>query len=328
MVRRYEKPEPIEIPFLGGAYEGRSKNINAQQSINIFPVLDNQGGKEVLAMYGTPGAVEFCDTGESGAVRGMHVMGDYLYAVVNAKVFEITEAGVATELGEITTSSGHVGMANNGTQLLIVDGTANGHIATTGTLTDITDLDFPAATDCIFFDGYFIVTVLNTGQIQISKLYDGFTWSALDFATAEAMPDDLVGVGTTRQNLWLFGSTTIEVYYNSGNPDFPFERVPGAIIDLGCASLTTVTEIEGTLYWLSNKGTVVRSKGYSFEIVSPPGVNYQISTYTAADKAQATGYTYTLEGRTFYVIGFPDAEKTWVFDIHTGYWHEWETNKL
>ena len=313
----------IEIPFLGGAYEGRSKSLNAQQSVNLFPVSDQQEAKTTLAMYGTPGTVEFTDTGTGAIVRGMHIMGDFLYAVVGADVYEITTAGVATKLGAITTSTGHVGMANNGTQLLIVDGTAYGHIVTTGALADITDADYPVATGCVFFDGYFIVSVKDTGRIQICKLYDGTTWDALDFATAEASPDALVGIGTTRQNIWLFGEYSIEVYYNAGDPDFPFQRVPGSILVIGCESATSVTEIEGVIYWLSNKKTVVRGEGYGFQTVSPPGIDYQLSTYSTTD--DAVGYTYALEGRTFYVLNFVTEDKTWVLDIKSGQWHEWQS---
>jgi len=180
---------------------------------------------------------------------------------------------------------------------------------------------FPVATDCIFFDGYFVVTVLNSGKIQISGLYNGTSWDPLDFATAESSPDNLVGIGSTRQNIWLFGEHSIEIYYNSGNADFPFERVPGAIIDIGCESLTSVAQIEGILYWLTDKKTVVRANGYGFLPVSTPAINYQIAQHTTTN--DAIGYTYTLEGRTFYVINFPSEDKTWVYNVKTGQWHEW-----
>jgi len=214
-------------------------------------------------------------------------------------------------------------MACNGAQLLIVDGTTAGHIVVGAVLSDITDDGFPRATDCIFFDGYFIVTVYGTGKIQVSALYDGMSWDATDFATAEAAPDGLVGIGSTKQNIWLFGETTVEIYYNSGNPDFPFERVPGAILDIGCASVTTVSEIEGVLHWLSDKNTIVKSNGHGFTTISPPSINYQISTYESV--SDAVSYVYSLEGRTFCVFSFPTAGKTWVYDTDTTFWHEWSS---
>ena len=314
----------MKLPFLGGSYEGRSKSINAQQSVNLFPVYDEHEGKEVIAMYGTPGLVIFCDTGGT-IVRRLHVMGDYMYAVVGASVFEITAAGVATSLGVITTSTGNVSMADNGTQLLIVDGTANGHIVTAGNLADITDTDFVASTSCVFFDGYFVVSENDSGRIWISAPYNGMAWDALDFATAEAAPDNLVGIATTRQNIWLFGELSVEVYYNAGDPDFPFQRVPGVVLDIGCASVGSMCEVEGVLYWLTHKNTIARNNGYKYDIISTPAINYQISTYSTVDSA--TSYTYTLEGRTFYVINFPEEPKTWAFDVKNNQWHEWRSNR-
>jgi len=311
----------MSIPFLGGAYEGRSKSLNAQQSVNLFPVYDKNEGKSVIAMYGTPGLIEFCATGGT-VVRRLHVMGDYMYAVVGATVYEITSAGVATAIGIITTSTGHVSMADNGTQILIVDGTANGYIVTPGIMVGIVDTDFFAATTCVFFDGYFVASESGTGRIWISKIYDGTNWDALDFATAEAVPDELVGIGTTRQNLWLFGGLSTEVYYNSGDPDFPFQRAPGVTLYIGCGSIGSIVEIDGRIYWLTNKGTIARNNGYQYEIISPPAINYQMSSYT---RNNATAFTYTLEGRNFYVINFPTELKTWVMDLETNQWHEWQS---
>ncbi len=313
----------MEIPFIGGAYEGKSKSINAQQSINLFPVYEKNEPKTPTTMYNTPGLVEFSNPATAAGVRGIHIMGSYVYAVVGAVVYEIASNGTAVNLGSIETSTGHVGMADNGTQILLVDGTDDGHIITFNTLTDISDNDFPVATDCVFFDGYFVVTVGVTGRIQISDLYDGLVWDALDFATAESAADYLVGIGNTKQNIWLFGTLTTEVYFNSGNADFPFERVPGAIINTGCNALGSITEVTDKVYWLSHKNQVVCSKGYGKEVVSTVSIDYQISTYETV--SDAMGYTYTLEGRSFYVLTFPTADKTWVLDVGANQWHEWSS---
>jgi hypothetical protein len=51
----------ISIPFIGGAYAGRSLNINAQVCQNLYPVLDQEGGKSVVALMNTPGLEFFSD---------------------------------------------------------------------------------------------------------------------------------------------------------------------------------------------------------------------------------------------------------------------------
>ena len=313
----------MQLPFVGGAYEGRSKELNAQQSINLFPVIDNQEAKNIIAMYGTPGMADFSAPATTAAVRAMYKFGSLLYAVVGAVVYEIASNGTATALGSITTSTGFVSMADNGVHILVVDGTAYGHLITAATLTDIVDADFPSSTSCAFFDGYFITTKTSTGRIYVSGLYNGATWDALDYATAEASPDNLVRVITTKSNIWLLGVSSSEVYYNSGNVDFPFARVPGAVASIGCGAVASAALVEEKIYWLSDKKTVVRNTGYNYETISTPGIDYQLSTYTTV--SDAIGFSYMLEGRSFYVLSFPTMNKTWVFDQGSGFWHEWQS---
>jgi len=92
---------------------------------------------------------------------------------------------------------------------------------------------------------------------------------------------------------------------------------------MGCGSIGSIVEIDGMIYWFTNKRTIARNNGYQYEIVSPDAINYQISTYSTIN--DATAFTYTLEGRNFYVINFPTELKTWVMDLGTGQWHEWQS---
>ena len=47
----------MKIPFIGGGYLGRSLNIDSQRCVNLYPVLDKEGGKP-LTLDGTPGLSE------------------------------------------------------------------------------------------------------------------------------------------------------------------------------------------------------------------------------------------------------------------------------
>ena len=320
----------MEIPFIGGAYTGYSRNINAQRCVNLFPVIDQQDAKSVLALYGTPGLVEFIDTSKI-IVRGMHEFitdvgaygfGRVLYYVADNTVYSVTYDGnIISTLGTITTNSGNVFMADNGTEVIIVDGTPNGYLITGGVLSAITDTDFPVATTVTYQDGYFIVTANDL--IYISGLYDGTSWNALDFASAEANPDSATRVISNSKDLWIFGTSSVEIFYNSGAADFPFVRIPGAVIELGLDALASAVKINGIIYWLSAERKIVRGQGYQYAIVSTPQIDYQISTYSKTD--DAIGFTYQLLGHIFYVITFPTADKTWVYDVTTSFWHEWSS---
>lgn len=263
----------------------------------------------------------------SVSFRGGIVVNDVLYAAVGADILKITTTGAVAKLGSITTTTGNVFMDSNGTQILIVDGTACGHYITlsSGLLSDITDADFPASSSCTFADGYFVVTKKDSGQFFISGLYDVTTWDALDFATAEGKPDNLVRAFYGNSNLWLFGTDTIEVWYNQGFSDFPFVRIHGSLIEDGLAGAAAVCMIQDQFYFLSNKREVLRTFGYQRQKVSTIHIDTEIQGYTTV--SDAVMYEYRMDGHVFLVLTFPTADKTWVYDITTDYWHEWQSYK-
>jgi hypothetical protein len=275
---------------------------------------------------GTASWVSLPYTAFSSAVfRGALVNGSTLYAVVGANILSIATTGVATVLGTITTTTGNVFLASNGAQVLIVDGTTAGHFITTATGV-VTDVTLPCeASSCAFCDGYFIITHLSTQEIFISGLYDATAWDAGDHEYVEGSPDNLLRVMHCNHMLWMFGVSTIEVFYNSGAADFPFARISGALIDKGLGATASVVLVDNQFYFLSDKFEVLRTVGYQFEKISTIHIETEIQGY--ATKNDAIGYEYRIDGHIFYVITFPTADTTWVFDTTTGYWHEWQSYK-
>jgi hypothetical protein len=261
----------------------------------------------------------------SGDFRGGGVFNNKLYVVIANQVLCITTAGVTSSLGTLTTSTGFVSMDSNGTQLLIVDGTAHGYYVTLSTniLTAINDADFPAAGSCCFLDGFLIVTKVSTGQFYISGLYDVTSWDALDYATAEGSPDNLLCCGATQEALWLFGTDTTEVWYNQGGSDFPFARMQGALIEQGIGALASLCSVEGQWYLINDNKEIVRSVGYQFQKVSTIHIDKELQSYSTVSDAVA--YEYRNLGQIFVVFVFPTANKTWVYDLVTDYWHEWSS---
>lgn len=65
---------------------------------------------------------------------------------------------------------------------------------------------------------------------------------------------------------------------------------------------------------------VYRAAGYIGQRVSTHAVEWQIQQY--GDLSETTAYTYQQDGHSFYVLNFPAANTSWVFDAATGAWHE------
>lgn len=308
----------MQFPFVGGSYEGRSKDINSQRCVNLYVEVDQQGGKVPIALFGTPGLVEFCDTGIDFALRGMHVFDGVLYAVCGSSLYGIDTTGTATYLGALNTLTGPVYMANNPTQLMIVDSTY-GYIWDGTTVTQIADTDFMGAGGLTYQDGYFIVPVPDTIYAQLSDLNDGTSWDPTQLISVEGKPDSILAVFSDHRELWAFKKQTTEVYYNSGGT-VPFTRKIDEILERGIIAPASVAREDNTIFWLDDRGIARRAEGYNPKIISTRHIEYQWSQYDTL--SDAIGFCYVQEGHTFYVLTFPGANKTWCYDITTGIWHE------
>jgi hypothetical protein len=114
------------------------------------------------------------------------------------------------------------------------------------------------------------------------------------------------------------------VYANSGNADFPFNRTGGGYIEEGAGAAFATVKLDNSIFWLSSdaRGGAMfyRSNGYQPIRVSTHAVEQAIQRYTRVDDAIA--FSYQEQGHAFYVVSFPTAQTTWVFDVSTGMWHE------
>lgn len=314
----------MKIGLVGPTYQEWSLPFDAQRTVNLFPVLD-QMGKEVAALYGTPGLELFTVAGNN-PVRGLfQATSGRGFAVAGAILYEITADGVSTNRGTLDQSSGTVSMAENGFQLCICDG-MDLYIFTyeTGVFQKVTGTALPSAGTVTSLDGYFIINRNDTGSFYLSGLYDGLSWAALDFATAESSPDNLVRVFNAIGQLWLLGSETTEVWTNTGNSAFPFQRIAGAKMEIGCLAKHSAVEIDNSLFWLGadkfGRGIVYQARGFTPRRVSNNPIELIIQGADDLDEIRA--YSYQEGGHLFYVLTGGGLGTTLVYDVTTQIWHE------
>jgi hypothetical protein len=316
----------MRVNFGDQAYRERSVNLNSQELVNFFAVPGGPSAKDSFGLYGTPGLLTWVNLG-AAQLRGFRTFGNTLYVTYGNSLYEISAAGVATNVGTLDSSVGRVAMSDNGTQVIIVTGgTGYTYNTSTTTFAAIADPDFPATARTVtYVGGYFIVTEVDSQKWYVSGLNDGTTWSALDFATAEYTPDNLQTAAENYGELWLFGDESTEVWSLLLSGTFPFTRLEGSKNNWGCISRFSVARVENQLIWLGNPpdgGTpqVVINSGYQAIPISTPAMDYEIATYSVT--ADAYAYAYKDEGHQFYVITFPSANVTWAFDFLTKRWHK------
>jgi hypothetical protein len=328
------------LSFAGSTYVARSPNISLERSVNFYVEGNPPGSKAPEALIGTPGTALWATVG-TGVIRGTHVFNGVMFVVSGNKLYSVTTAGVATELGTLSTSTGPVSMQNNGlvvagiggNQLIVVDGT-DGYIynVSTAVFSTITSAGFPADPVMVeYVDGYFIAIGSGKMAYAVSNLYDGSTWNALATASILASPEGVQAVISNHQQLWFIKQETSEVWYNAGTPTSqgsPFSRIPGSILDLGTPAPWSVVRGDGGIFMLGNMRVggvaglagVMKIDGFVPKIISTTAINYQIQRLSTV--SDAFGWCYTDEGHTFYVLTFPTANWTIVFDTATQQWHE------
>ena len=313
----------MKSPILGAAYTARSVNAADNRCVNLFAEIVPEAGKEPAFLQRCPG-LQFVREVGTGPIRGLWTFKGYAYVVSGTELYKLDSSYNITFLGTVS-GTGAVSMADNGTQLFIAcNGPSYIYNAVTNAFAQITDPDFPGADVVGFLDSYFVFIEPDSQKVWVTQLLDGLSIDPLDFASVEGSPDNLTSMIVDHREVWLFGSNSVEVWVNAGLSDFPLQRVQGAFNEIGCLATHSVAKLDNGIFWLGadsrGNGIVYRAEGYNGKRVSTHAVEWQIQSY--GNITDAIAYTYQQDGHSFYVLTFPTADKTWVYDVSTGAWHE------
>ena len=117
-----------DFGFVGASYPAPSIYQNDSECINFFPEVDptkQPGDRGVIALYPTVGLTTQVVLPAGAEVRGMRTVsgGQQMVAVCGAYVYVLSSTLSPTIVGILNTSSGRVGMVDNGINVYIVDGT-------------------------------------------------------------------------------------------------------------------------------------------------------------------------------------------------------------
>lgn len=318
----------VKALLTGAAYQARSITANAQRCINLYPEANPESSSPPVPAthYPTAGLTLLGTAPDLSTMRQVYRAsnGD-LYAVNGPSVYYVTPTWMFTLLGSITPGNTPVYMQDNGITIVLVDGTANGYTIdmTSRAFAAIVDPDFFGADRVDFQDTFLVFNRPNTNQMYISGS-EAITFDPLDIAAKTGWSDTIVSIISMHRELWLIGSITSEVWYNSGAADFTFGPLPGAFIDHGCVAKYSVAKQDLSVYWLGQDlqglGMVFEGANYGVKRISTHAMENDFLTYPTL--TDAIGFTYQQEGHVFYVLTFPAADKTWVYDKSVELWHQ------
>lgn len=330
----------MEFGFIGATYRNRSIAADGERCINLYPERIESGkssGKAQYYLRAVPGKTTLCTL--PGVNLGLFEADGRLFAISGCALYEIDSTGAYRKLADLPNATAPVSVADNGKEVLIVFSGYAWLMAYDGTVRAVNPNE--RLGQCASVDGYFLGLVEDSRKFVVSAIMDGTTWDGLDFALKEGNGDKLVSLFVDHREIWLLGEKHAEVWYNSGNADFPFQRIQGAALEQGCAARHSVARLDNSIVWLGSSergaGVVWRANGYTPQRISNHGVESFWATYPRID--DAIGWSYEESGHQLYVLHFPTAEPnpvvvagmnttptyrgaTWVYDASTQMWHE------
>jgi hypothetical protein len=309
----------------------------------VIQVTSN-GGAVGSSQWGSPGAslgtgVEYLDTYsltdlKIGALTNLISSASYKFTATDVGQSINITSGTGFTPGSYTITSLQIsggGYPSGNAYLDRAAGTAGstgGH-GTVGT-------NQLTASSGAFMDGYFFAVESSptnnspTKTVNFSALdVDGgaLFWNPLDYFVKHAYPDNVAMLWADHEELYTFGDMqSTQVWRDTGNADNPFQPDPGAIMHIGCQAPFSVVRLGNGVAWIGEdvlRGTrkAYLATGYNPTPISTPAVEAQWAKMSSV--ADAVAFTYADQGHELWVITFPTGDATWVYDLSTGWWHQW-----
>jgi len=217
----------MKIPLLSGVVGDETAEFRQSYPLNLEPLPVNNyiaAGQ----LRATAGAIGFV-TGP-GIDRGAAYFNDMLYRVMGTRLVRLRRAGTIDDLGDVG-GSGPVTFAIGPDRLAIRSDNKLYYWDDTA-LTQVTDVDLISCNDVIWIDGYFMST--DGSYVVVTELNNPLEIKPLKYGAAEEDPDPITGLIKFRNEAYVLGRYSIQVFRNVGGTGFPFQTLRGATIPVGC----------------------------------------------------------------------------------------------
>lgn len=314
--------------FCGGCYRSQSTNIAIEDTVNMYPELVEASVSKAqnrLALYPTPGLASFYDDVSTDSSRGSFYQDGRMFFVQGYRLLEVYPNGTTVERGTVATDDNPASLASSGDagrELFVASG-RQGYILNLDT--NVFTL-VPTITPTMvgYLAGRFVYLDAATSTVAISAIFNGLSWNPLLIRQRTLAADKWISMVVTQTNIWLFGSQTYEVWYDTGIAPFPFAPVPGALFPIGCGAAFSARRLGGTaVCWITanedGQGQVYKAVQFAPERISNHALEYHLQSLTTVSDARTM--VYQEFGHDFYIVTMPNSNLTYVYDDRTGIWH-------
>jgi hypothetical protein len=309
-------------PIAFQSNEGRYQFLGVSSLLNAHAEKLDPDAKGPLAVVPSDGIIQFVDEATTPC-RGLIYLEDVdkAYSVHANSVYKVTySAGTATatRIGTIPgTDPVQLSRNQNASPQVTVRSDAGVQVIASNTdgVAFVTDTDLPDdAVTAEYVSGYTAVGFENR-QWFISSLNESLTYDALDFATFQQKAGKLVKIVEDNGELIGFCSKWLEVWKDTGNPDFPFE--PLSFTSRGLMAADAVVRCDRTLMFPGDDGIFYRLDNYNPVRVSTHAIERLIQN--DASQSALRAFSWSRGGHAFACLAGTDWTRS--YDAATQVWH-------
>ena len=312
--------KPLRLPLIATASNRGSQADVDARLINGFMEKTPLGD---VWCYKRPGLVGGFSPG--GAGGGVTFWNQSTYSVFGSALYKESSsigAVIAPLASERYNFTGSLGA----TPLLFLQTTSQAYTTDGATVTQVTDVNYPAITvpGAVYIDG---TTYVMTPDAYIlgSDLNDPTSWDPLNSIRVQIDPGYGVAIAKQLNYLVAFKDFSVEVFYDAANAaGSPLGRIEAAKLSVGCAEAESVAELDGALIWLaqSKKGlrTIMLMEGLKARKISTPALERLLQ-----HEYGSFGSTVHTNGHRFYLLTLLEGvnESTLAYDFDEGLWYQW-----
>lgn len=162
-------------------------------------------------------------------------------------------------------------------------------------------------------------TSASTGSYRWTDIGEGVfgTWPSANASDADARPDPIVGIFDNSREMFVFGSSTLQVYAVGNDPYLPFDQTSS--LNLGLAAPYAACRLDEGMVFLDNQRRITVSDGRTAEQIDAP-IRHEIRGFDTISDCRM--WREERDHHSMLVVQFPTEERTFVYDLSMKRWTE------
>jgi len=316
------------LTLVGSPQQRSPSPTKDQRFVNLYPELIKSpitDGKKYY-LKKRPG-LDYVTTIIPGVARGIYYYNGTIYTVIDNRFY-----ANGTLINTVGTSTGPVGWCEyNGAYnaLIMLDGAVGWVIKDDGTITQISDPDFPTphVRTPVALDGYLFVCRDGTADIYNSDLDDPLSWDSANFISAEMFPDKITALSKNNNYIYAVGTEAVEYFYDAAlTTGSPLARNDSAVQQFGSKAAFTVVQTDNEVILVGDSGNggnvVWVIDGFKATDVSIEPIKEALDA-EFDEIANATAMCLRISGHKFYILTLAISRRNLVYDFDEKMWSEW-----